>query len=104
MDKKVIKVDFRKGRLSIDEDRYMDGVSEIHCRACERRRPRRGSVELRFSWGFICESCRNSCIERDKTGPGTGSSGKDKPASNTHLKRPIPVRHGFNLERGGPAN
>lgn len=54
----VIKVDFSKERLSIDDDPYLNQVTEVHCRRCERRRPRRGAREFEHTWGYLCENCQ----------------------------------------------
>jgi len=56
----VIRVDFRKGSLSIDFDPYFNGVREIHCRKCVLRKPRKGAMEMTKSWGYICKDCQES--------------------------------------------
>ncbi|MDH3973245.1 MAG: hypothetical protein OEV42_03100 [Deltaproteobacteria bacterium] len=56
----LIRVDFRKDRLSIDFDIYFNGVKEIHCRICSQRKPRKGAVEVPESWGYFCRDCGKS--------------------------------------------
>lgn len=55
----LIRVDFRKDRLSIDFDPYFSGVKEIHCRVCSQRKPRNGAIEVAGSWGFFCGDCKS---------------------------------------------
>ena len=54
----IIHIDFRKERLFIDDDNYCSNVTEIHCRCCDNRKPRKGARELEQTWGYICEGCR----------------------------------------------
>lgn len=56
----VIRVDFRKDRPAIDFDPYFNGVKEIHCRLCGRRRSRKGAIEVPKSWGYFCKDCKTS--------------------------------------------
>ena len=58
----LIKVDFRRERLSIDFDPYFDGVKEVHCRKCGQRKPREGATELIENWGYLCRNCHESYI------------------------------------------
>lgn len=86
----VIKIDFRKDRLSIDFDPYFNGVREIHCRTCLRRKPREGAIEIPESWGYLCKNCRDD-YEQSKI---TLLQGKEKvfslpafrPTGNENLK------------------
>jgi hypothetical protein len=54
----VIWIDFRRGRLSIDDDLYLKNVAEIHCRQCKHRKPREDARELTNTWGYICRDCK----------------------------------------------
>ena len=54
----LIKVDFRKEKLAIDDDLYLKNVVEIHCRKCERRKPRKNAIEIKETWGYICNNCQ----------------------------------------------
>ena len=54
---RVIHVDFRRNRPAIDFDPYLANVTEVHCRCCNHRRPRKGAQELMESWGYVCKCC-----------------------------------------------
>ncbi len=69
---RVIWVDFRKGRLSIDGDLYLKNVVEIHCRKCQRRKPRKNALELLHSWGYLCQECRLGKEPPAGTAPAAG--------------------------------
>ena len=58
VDSKVIKVNFKKESLSIDEDSYLNSVTQIHCRACGKQKSREGSIELTDTWGYVCKYCQ----------------------------------------------
>lgn len=55
----IIKVNFRKKKLSIDNDSYLNGVTKIHCRLCLKQKERIGAMELLVIWGYICMDCIN---------------------------------------------
>jgi len=58
----IIKVDFRKGKLSIDDDSYLNRVTKIHCRLCLKQKNRNGAMELHVSWGYVCSDCQDKII------------------------------------------
>lgn len=91
---KMIWVDFRKGKLSIDEDLYMERVSEVHCRQCKCRKPRKKVSELLHTWGYICHDCQkevtsfnhsNAIIKARKKSPEKPSLTNDNLISLPHF-------------------
>jgi len=68
----LIQVDFRKGRLSIDDDPYLKNVAEISCRSGKRRRPRKTAAELKDAWGYVCESCSRQISLESRPAPEKG--------------------------------
>ena len=66
-DSKLIKINLRKGNLSIDNDSYLDRVSEVHCRSCNKRVSRKDSIELEKTWGYICNNCQTTVKSLSET-------------------------------------
>ena len=62
----IIRVNFRKGNLSIDDDSYLSRVTKIHCRACLKQKNRNGARELFFTWGYVCADCQDNAIASER--------------------------------------
>ncbi len=73
---RVIYVDFRRNRPFIDFDPYLANVTEIHCRCCNHRRPRKGAQEIVESWGYVCKYCMDNKYDCSAISP-------ERPSSNT---------------------
>ncbi len=82
----LIWVNFRGKSLSIDNDDYLGRVTEIHCRVCNQRRPRKGAMEFVERWGYLCEACRKETAVKARISLHERGNKNDSPVESGPAK------------------